>query len=201
MNLLGVSLIQKNHDDTLAMLKEIDQKFQLKLNDLTKVREYAEFVKSPQYKQWLDISRTERQEPVSASAAAQNCACSRRATDSGVWACRLLLRQAVQRAEAEDEVDAVNADDLAVGEELGQGIEGDAVGRIVERRNEHEAVGDVEVGVAGRQPLAVEDDRPGHRQLDDAERLPILVARGLQPAQVVLRAARGSGRRCAARRR
>ena len=52
--LLGVSLIQKNHDDTLAMLKEIDQKFQLKLNDLSKVPEYADFVKSPQYKQWLE---------------------------------------------------------------------------------------------------------------------------------------------------
>jgi tetratricopeptide (TPR) repeat protein len=51
--LLGVSLIQKNHDETLAMLKEVDQKFQLKLNDLTKVREYADFVKSPQYKEWL----------------------------------------------------------------------------------------------------------------------------------------------------
>jgi hypothetical protein len=52
--LLGISLIQKNHDDTLAMLKEVDQKFELKLNDLTKVREYAEFVKSPQYKKWLE---------------------------------------------------------------------------------------------------------------------------------------------------
>ena len=51
--MLGVSLIQKNHAETLAVLKEVDQKFQLKLNDLTKVREYADFVKSPQYKDWL----------------------------------------------------------------------------------------------------------------------------------------------------
>ena len=54
IELLGISLIQKNHDETLAMLKEVDRKFQLKLNDLTKVREYAEFVKSPQFKKWLE---------------------------------------------------------------------------------------------------------------------------------------------------
>jgi hypothetical protein len=51
--LLGVSLLQKKFDDTLAMLKEIDQKFELKLNDLTTVPQYADFVKSPQYKEWL----------------------------------------------------------------------------------------------------------------------------------------------------
>ena len=41
---------------------------------------------------------------------------------------------------------------------------------IVERRHQHEAVGDVEVRIAGRQPLPVELDRLGHRQLDDAQR-------------------------------
>ena len=61
--LLGISLIQKNHDDTLAMLKEIDQKFELKLNDLTKVREYAEFVKSPQYKKWLEYREQRASKP------------------------------------------------------------------------------------------------------------------------------------------
>ena len=39
-----------------------------------------------------------------------------------------------------------------------------AVGRVVEGGDEHEAVGDVEVRVAGRQALAVEDHRRGHGQ-------------------------------------
>ena len=88
----------------------------------------------------------------------------------------------------------------AIGKELGQGIERDAVGRIVEGRDEHQAVGDVEIGVAGRQPLAVEDDRPGHGQLDDAQRLSILVACRLQALAGFPGAARGSGHRRVARR-
>ena len=73
----------------------------------------------------------------------------------------------MHRAEAPDQIDGMDADDLAVGEEAGQGVQSDAVGRVVEGRDEHEAVGDVEVGVAGREPLAFEDDRAGHRQRDD----------------------------------
>jgi hypothetical protein len=53
LELLGVSVMQKNHDDTLAMLKEIDQKLRLQMNDLTKIPTYGDFVKSPQYKEWL----------------------------------------------------------------------------------------------------------------------------------------------------
>jgi tetratricopeptide (TPR) repeat protein len=53
LELLGVSLLEKNYDDTLSMLMEIDEKLYLRMNDLTKIPEYAEFVKSPQYKQWL----------------------------------------------------------------------------------------------------------------------------------------------------
>ena len=53
LELLGVSLIEKNNDDTLAMLKEIDRKLHLQMNDLTKIPDYAGFVKSPQYKKWL----------------------------------------------------------------------------------------------------------------------------------------------------
>ena len=72
------------------------------------------------------------------------------------------------------------------GKSCGQGVERLAVGGVVEGRDEHQTVGDVEVGVAGRQPLAVEDDRLGHRQRDDAERLAVLVAGLLEPSQVLL---------------
>ena len=57
----------------------------------------------------------------------------------------------MQRAQAEDEIDAVDADDLPVGEKLGQGVQGDPIGGVVEGGNQNEAVGDVEVGIAGGQ--------------------------------------------------
>src|SRR5262245_33993339 len=60
----------------------------------------------------------------------------------------LLLRQAVERPEAEDQVDAVDADDLAIGEELRQGVQRDAIGRVIEGGNQDQAVCDVEVGIA-----------------------------------------------------
>ena len=53
----------------------------------------------------------------------------------------------------EDQIGAVDAAHLAVGEELRQGVQRDAVVRVVEGRDEHQPVGDVEVGVAGREPL------------------------------------------------
>ena len=36
------------------MLKQIDQKFHLPRRDLTALPPYAEFTRSPQYKQWID---------------------------------------------------------------------------------------------------------------------------------------------------
>ena len=80
----------------------------------------------------------------------------------------------------------MDADDLAVGEELGQGVQGHAIRRVVEGRDEHQAVGDVEVGIARRQALAVEEDRSGHGQRDHAERLTVLVHGRLEPPEVVL---------------
>ncbi len=66
---------------------------------------------------------------------------------------------------------------------------------IVERRHQHEAVGDVEVGVAGRQPLAVEDDRRRHRQRHHLERAAVAASRArCEPLAVLVRAARSSRR-------
>ena len=42
--------------------------------------------------------------------------------------------------------------------------------RVVERRHQHAVVGDVEVGVAGRQPLALEHHRRRHRQRHHLQR-------------------------------
>src|SRR5215467_9933080 len=68
----------------------------------------------------------------------------------------LLLSQAVQRAEAEDEVAARNADDFASWEKASKGIKRGTIGGIVKGRNDHDFVGDVEVRVAGGEALAGE---------------------------------------------
>ena len=73
-----------------------------------------------------------------------------------------LLGEAVEGAEAPDEVDGVDADDFAVGEAGGDGVEGVAVVGVVEGGDEDEPVGDVEVGVAGGEALAFEEDGCGH---------------------------------------
>ena len=53
LELLGISLLDKKNDQTLAMLKEIDLTFHLQLRDLKTVPAYAGFVRSPHYKQWM----------------------------------------------------------------------------------------------------------------------------------------------------
>src|SRR5713226_9574162 len=71
----------------------------------------------------------------------------------GSW---LLLGHAVERAETEDEVAAGDAHDFAIGKQTGESIERDAIVRIVERRDDHDFIGDVEIGVAGGEPLTIE---------------------------------------------
>ena len=48
------ALTDQDHDETLRLLNEIDEKFELVFEDLTQVPEYAEFVKSPQYREWME---------------------------------------------------------------------------------------------------------------------------------------------------
>jgi hypothetical protein len=51
--LVTVSLRQERFEETLAVLREIDQRFAFEWSDMTTNAEYAEFVKSPQHAQWL----------------------------------------------------------------------------------------------------------------------------------------------------
>ncbi len=81
---------------------------------------------------------------------------------------RLLLRHAVERAEAKDEVAAGDAYDFAVREKFGQSVESDAVVRIVERRDDDDFVGDVKISVAGGKALAIEINWCRHRKRFDA---------------------------------
>ncbi len=71
----------------------------------------------------------------------------------------LLLGHAVERAKAPDEVDAVDADDFAVGKDLGEDVEGHAVVGIVKGRHRTRPLAMIEIGVAGRQALACERQR------------------------------------------
>ena len=84
---------------------------------------------------------------------------------------RLLLRHAVERAAAGDEARAQRPTTVAAGEERPQDVERPLRLRVAVDGHEHGAVGDVEVGVGQRQPLAFElDARCRERQLDDPER-------------------------------
>src|SRR5579863_6894270 len=98
---------------------------------------------------------------------------------------RLLLGHAVESAEAPDEIDRMDADDFAAGECGGDGVEGDAVVGIVKCGHEHDAVSDIEVGVAGGQALVAKYDRARQRELDEVELLAGGRARGFEAGEVV----------------
>src|ERR1043166_5808939 len=68
----------------------------------------------------------------------------------------------MKRAQAPDEVDAMDSHDFAVGEAVGDDAEGAPVVRVVEGRDDHDAVRDVEIRVARRDALPIENDRRRH---------------------------------------
>src|ERR1700676_3669638 len=81
----------------------------------------------------------------------------------------LLLGHAVEGAEAPDQVDGVDADDFAGGEKLAQDLQRYTVVGVVEGGHQDQAVGYVEVGVAGGESLVAEDYGARERKFDDGE--------------------------------
>jgi hypothetical protein len=73
VSLLAVSVQEKNFAESLDLLKMLDQKQMMEIGDLTAVPEYAGFVKSPQYQEWLNYRAPKagqpKSEPGKASAA------------------------------------------------------------------------------------------------------------------------------------
>src|SRR5204863_288388 len=61
---------------------------------------------------------------------------------------RLVLRHAVQRTQPQHEITAWNADDFAIREQSRERVQRDAVLGIAKNRREHQAIRNVEVGVA-----------------------------------------------------
>ena len=97
----------------------------------------------------------------------------------------LLLRHAVYGAESPDEVAGIDRDNLSRGEQRSQRVQGDAVVGIVEHWREHDAVRDVEIGVAGWQASLLEDDRSGHGEFNNVQRLAGLIACGVESAKII----------------
>src|SRR6185437_17091300 len=94
---------------------------------------------------------------------------------------------AVEGAESPDQVDGVDTDHLAGGEETGEDVERVAVAPVVERGYEHHIVGDIEVGVAGREALAVHHHGARKRQFHHTQAAGDIARGELEPAEVVRR--------------
>jgi tetratricopeptide (TPR) repeat protein len=56
-SLVTVSLKDKNYDETLKTLRLIREKFHLEMADLKSVPLYKEFTESPQYQEWLKVTK------------------------------------------------------------------------------------------------------------------------------------------------
>src|SRR5215467_9774245 len=101
----------------------------------------------------------------------------------GSW---LLLREAVQCAEAENEIAAGDSHDLATRKEASQSIEGGAIGGVVKCWDDHDLICDIEVSVAGREALAREMDWRRHWQSFDAKCTTGRVTHRFQQSQIFL---------------
>ena len=102
----------------------------------------------------------------------------------GKSSCRLLLGHAVHGAEAPYEISAVDGDDLAGGEDLGESVESNAVIGVVEYWNENSPVRDIEIGVACGQAATLENYRARHGEFDDLKLLAVLIGSCAEAAEV-----------------
>src|SRR5208282_1494566 len=96
----------------------------------------------------------------------------------------LLLRHAVHRAQAPNEISRINRDDFTGRKQVSQRVESDAIVAPVENGGEHHSICDVEIRVTSREAPSFEDDRLRHGEFDHGELSAILIAGGLQTPQV-----------------
>jgi tetratricopeptide (TPR) repeat protein len=52
--LITISLRTREHKETARLLTDIEKRFKIKLKDLRDIKEYSHFVKSPEYKEWME---------------------------------------------------------------------------------------------------------------------------------------------------
>src|SRR5438445_4974049 len=84
---------------------------------------------------------------------------------------RMLLGHAVDRAETPDQVSAIYSDDFTVRKDVGKDVESYTIVWIIENRDEHEAVGNIEICITRGKPAAFEIHRSRHGQINCRERL------------------------------
>jgi hypothetical protein len=58
--LVSISLARKGHAETLRLLLHLEREFDLEFKDLTRAEGYEHFVRSPEYRTWLERSATEK---------------------------------------------------------------------------------------------------------------------------------------------
>src|SRR6476469_4686136 len=85
----------------------------------------------------------------------------------------LLLGQAVERPEPPDQFATIDSDNAALRKEPGQYFHGDMIVRLIVFRDEDDRVGNVEIGVAGRENQVLPDHARWHGQCDYFERLAV----------------------------
>src|SRR6266404_6456049 len=87
---------------------------------------------------------------------------------------RLLLGHAVERAKSEDEIAAGNAHHFAVWKQARERIQSHAIVRIIERWDEHDLIGDVEICVACGKALPIEIDGRSEEHTSELQSLAYL---------------------------
>src|SRR2546425_6990427 len=97
----------------------------------------------------------------------------------------LLLSQAVQRPQPPHQIDSMDPNDWAIADQFGEQPERSTIVRIIERRHENHVVGDVEIRIARREPLALEGKRRRHRQGDDFDFRAVLEPHPLEPLAIL----------------
>ena len=100
--------------------------------------------------------------------------------------CRDLLGQAVKGAQAPDQIGAVDPDDPPIRKAGSQDLGGERIVGVIETREEHDPIGDIEIGIAGRQTLSLIVERCGHGQRDHAQGRAVWQPHGTQALQIFL---------------
>jgi hypothetical protein len=72
---------------------------------------------------------------------------------------RLLLGEAMDGTQSPDKIDGVNAQHDAIGKEVFENTQGDKIVRVIEGRDEHRSVADVEIRVTRGETASIEIDR------------------------------------------
>ena len=92
----------------------------------------------------------------------------------------------METTETPDDIGGIDADDFTVGETGFEDVGSCVVGEAAVGGEDDFVVGDVEIGIAGREPLVVVEDHVGHGKLHDSRLLTIGKAATIESLEVLL---------------